>query len=236
MEINGNGDNEKIARLEMDNRALREQLSTACSKLERIQITLRSLSESMLNHVTHGSASHVQSPEETLPSAASNKEDEDVTAGNNTMMPTRSESETASETITNPIHQCDDEISRLQSNMDGEQLSPSIFFDALPTAENLGTEQNSSLDPSFQGRQTSLGLDVSYLGSLLDVRSLPGTWTHEYQMGPANFQAQNPSASKIIRGLANSNSSFSDHMQMIRGCLKMQWCKATQIRTDIETP
>lgn len=120
--------------------------------------------------------------------------------------------------------------------MDGEQLSPSIFFDALPTAENLGTEQKSSLDPSFQGRQTSLGLDVSYLGSLLDVRSLPGIWTHEYQMGPANFQAQNPSASKIIRGLANSNSSFSDHMQMIRGCLKMQWCKATQIRTDIETP
>lgn len=97
-------------------------------------------------------------------------------------------------------------------------------------------EENSSLDPSVQGRQTPLNMDVSYiLESLSDVRSLPGIWTHEYQMGPASFQAQTPSADKIIQGLSNTNSSFSDHMQMIRGCLKMQWRKATQIRTNVET-
>ncbi|KAL2285736.1 hypothetical protein FJTKL_07467 [Diaporthe vaccinii] len=55
-------------------------------------------------------------------------------------------------------------------------------------------------------------------------------------MGPENFWAQSPSAVKIIQGLANSNSSFSDHMQMIKAYLKKQWRKATQLRTGIETP
>lgn len=133
--------------------------------------------------------------------------------------------------------QCDDEASRLQSNIDGEQLLPLTFLDALPTAEDLGAEKDSSLGPSVQGRQTPVDLDVSYLlGSLSDVRSLPGIWTHEYQMGPENFWAQSPSAVKIIQGLANSNSSFSDHMQMIKACLKKQWRKATQLRAGIETP
>lgn len=80
-------------------------------------------------------------------------------------------------------------------------------------------------------------MDMSYmLDSLSDVRGLPGIWTHEYQMGPASFQAQSPSVDKIIQGLSNTNSSFSDHMQMIRSCLKMQWRKATKIRTNVETP
>lgn len=216
---------------------MREQLTTACSKLERVQITLRSLSESMLGHVSHGSASDVQKSQGSLPNTASDKEDEDATTGSSTMMPTRSQPEAASETIPNATYQCDDEVSRLQSNIDGNQLLRSIFLEDLPTAEDLGTEKDSPLDPTFQGRQTPVDLDVPYfLGSLSDVRSLPGIWTHEYQMGPASFQAQSPSAGKIILGLANSNSSFSDHMQMIRGCLKMQWRKATQLRTDIATP
>lgn len=237
MEISGNGDNEQIARLERDNRVLREQLTTACSKLERIQITLRSLSDSMLSHVSHGSAFDVQAPKETLPIAVSENEDEDATTGNSTMMPLQSQPEAAGEIIPSATHECDDEASRLQSNKDGEKLLPSIFLDPLPTAVDLGTEQDSSLEPDVQGRQTLVDPDVSYfLGSLSDVRSLPGIWTHEYQMGPASFQAQSPTADSIIQGLANSNSSFSDHMQMIRGCLKTQWRKATQIRTDIETP
>lgn len=237
MEISGNGDNEQIARLERDNRALREQLTTACSKLERIQITLRSLSESMLSHVSHGSDSDMQAVQETLPNAASERENEDATIGNSTMTPTRSQLEAASETIPSATSQRNQEVSRLQSNIDGEQLLPSIFLDALLTSEDHGTEQDLSLDPSGQCGQTPVDLDVSYLlGSLSDVRSLPGIWTHEYQMGPASFQAQSPSADKIIQGRSNSNSSFSDHMHMIRGCLKMQWRKATQIRTDMETP
>lgn len=81
-----------------------------------------------------------------------------------------------------------------------------------------------------------MNLDVSYLlSNLSDVRSLPGIWTHDYQMGPASYRSQSPSAGKIIQGRANTNSSFSDHMMMIRGCLKMQWRKVTQVRTNIET-
>lgn len=237
MEISGNGDNEQIARLEKDNRVLREQLTTACSKLERIQINLRTLSESMLSHVSHGSASEVQEPQGSLPDAASDKDDEDATTGSSTMMPARSQPEATSETIPHATYQSDDRVSRLQSNIDREQFLPSIFLDDLPTAEDLGTEKDSSLSPSVQGRQTPVDLDVSYLlGSLSDVRSLSGIWTHEYQMGPESFQAQSPSAVKIIQGLANSNSSFSDHMQMIKACLKKQWRKATKLRTDIETP
>lgn len=152
-------------------------------------------------------------------------------------MPTRSRLETTSDTIPGSAYQFGDEVSTLHSNVDGEQLIPSISLDALPTNGDLGIEANSSLDPSVQGRQTPLNMDVSYiLNSLSDVRGLPGIWTHEYQMGPASFQAQSPSMDKIIQGLSNTNSSFSDHMQMIRGCLKMQWRKATKIRTNVETP
>lgn len=74
-----------------------------------------------------------------------------------------------------------------------------------------------------------------FLGSFSEVRSLPGIWTHEYQMGPASFRAHSPSVDKITEGLANTNSSFSDHMQMIKACLKMQWRKATHIRTELDT-
>lgn len=190
----------------------------------------------MLSHVSHGSPSDVQAPQEALPNAASDKDSEDATTNNSMIMPTRSRLETTSDTIPGSAYQFGDEVSTLHSNVDGEQLIPSISVDALPTNGDLGIEENSSLDPSVQVRQTSLNMDVSYiLDSLADVRGLPGIWTHEYQMGPASFQAQTPSAEKIIQGLANTNSSFSDHMQMIRGCLKMQWRKATQVRTDIET-
>lgn len=190
----------------------------------------------MLSHVSHGSASEMPKSQGSLPNTASDKEDEDATTGSSAMMPTRSQPEAISETIPNAIYQCDDEVSRLQSSIDGDQLLRSIFLEDLPTAEDLGKEKDSSLDPSFQVRQTPVDLDEPYfLGSLSDVRCLPGIWTHEYQLGPARFQAQSPSAGKIIQGLTNSNSSFSDHMQMIRGCLKTQWRKVTQIRTDIET-
>lgn len=191
----------------------------------------------MLSHVSHGSPSDVQGPQEALPNAASDKDGEDATTNNSMIMPTRSRLETTSDTIPGSAYQFGDEVSTLHSNVDGEQLIPSISLDALPTNGDLGIEENSSLDPSVQVRQTSLNMDVSYiLDSLEDVRGLPGIWTHEYQMGPASFQAQSPSADKIIQGLANTNSSFSDHMQMIRGCLKMQWRKATEIRTNVETP
>lgn len=191
----------------------------------------------MLSHVTHGSVSHAQAPQESVSNAASDKGDEDAITDNSTMMPTRSQPEAASETIPSTTYQCHEEVPRLLSKIDGEQLLPSIFLDAVLTSEDHGTEQDLSLDPSGQCGQTPVDLDVSYLlGSLSDVRSLPGIWTHEYQMGPASFQAQSPSADKIIQCRSNSNSSFSDHMHMIRGCLKMQWRKATQIRTDMETP
>ena len=235
MEIRGSDENEQIARLERDNRALREQLTTACSKLERIQITLRSLSESLLSHVSHGSESDVQEP---LPNAASDKGIKDTTSttGNSTMRPTQSQPEAARETIPSATYQCGDEVLTLQSDIDGQQLLPFIFPDSLPTGEDFGTEQNSPLGPKVQGRQTPVDLNASYLlGGPSDARGLPGIWTHEYQMGPASFLAKSPSADKIIQGLANTNSSFSDHMQMIRGCLKMQWRKATLIRTNIET-
>lgn len=228
MEIRRNGDNEQIARLERDNRALREQLTTACSKLERIQTTLKSLSESMLTHISHGSASHAQSPQETSP---------DDNTGNSTVMPQRRQPEAAKETVPSVTYQCDDEVSRLQSSIDGHQFLRSIFLDAFPTVEGCGTERISSLGLNVQDCQTPADLDVSYLlGSLSDVRSLPGIWTHIYQMCLANFQSQSPSADKAIKGLAITSSSFSDHMRMIRSCLKMQWRKASQIQGNVEKP
>lgn len=191
----------------------------------------------MLSHVSHGSSSDVQAPQDALPNAASDKDTENVTTNNSMVMPARSQPEATSETIPCTAYQFGDEVSTLHSSIDGEQFIPSISLDTLENGKDLGIEENSSLEPSVQGCQTSLNMDVSYiLESLSDVRGLPGIWTHEYQMGPASFQAQTPSADKIIQGLANTNSSFSDHMQMIRGCLKMQWRKATQIRTNIETP
>lgn len=236
LEIRGNEDNEQIARLERDNRALREQLTTACSKLERIQITLRSLSESMLSHISHGSASDVQSPQEILPNLASEKESEDYNAGNGAVVPRRSQPKAASEIAPTATYQRDDEVLRPQSNIDGHQLLPPTLLDPFPTGEDCGTGKNSSLGLTVQDCQTAADLDVSYLlGSFSDVRSLPGIWTHEYQMGLESFQFQSPSADKVIQGLANTNSSFSDHMRMIRCCLKMQWRKATRIVGNIET-
>lgn len=187
----------------------------------------------MLSHVSHGSSSDVQAPQEALLNAASDKDSEDATSNNSVLMRTQSQPEATSETMPCTAYQFGDEVSTLDSNINGEQSITSISLDALTNNKDLGIEENSSLD---QGRQTSLDMDVSYiLDSLSDVRSLPGVWTHEYQMGLASFQGQSPSADKIIQGLANTNSSFSDHMQMIRGCLKMQWRKATQVRTDFET-
>ena len=231
MEIRGNDDNEHLANLERDNRALREQLTIACSKLERIQITLRSIQDSMLSHVSHGSASDLRN------SPTSEKEDDDATTCNRTVMPTRSQPETAFETIPSDTYQCDDQIPRPQVNNDVEELFTSILPDDSPTGEHHVVEQNSSfLDSSVQVDQTPADLGMSRLmGNLSDVRGLPGIWTYEYQMGPASFQAQSPSAEKITQGRVNTNSSFSDHMHMIRGCLKTQWRKTTQIRTEIET-
>lgn len=179
----------------------------------------------------------MQVSKEAFPHAASDKDSEDATTDNSRIMPRPSQPEATGKTIPGAAYEFGGEFSTLHSNIDEEQLIPSISLDALPTNEDLVIEENHSLDPSVQGRQTPLNMDVSYiLDSLSDVRGLPGIWTHEYQMGPASFQAQTPSADKIIQGLSNTNSSFSDHMQMIRGCLKMQWRKATQIRTNVETP
>lgn len=237
MEIKGNDDNEQIARLVRDNRALREQLTTACNKLERIQITLRSLSESMLSHVSHGSASDLPTPDETSHKVASDRGDEGPTTGKRTRMLTRRQAMAAGETTPSNTDQCDDEVLGLQSNINEEQLLPSILLDTLPTDGDHGLEQSSlTLHSNIQGRQTPVDLDMSrFLGSFSDVRGLPGIWTHEYQMGPASFRAHSPSVDKITGGLANTNSSFSDHMQMIKACLKVQWRKATHIRTEVDT-
>lgn len=237
MEIKGNDDNEQIARLVKDNRALREQLTAACSKLERIQITLRTLSEEMLSHVSHGPVSDLTTPDIAVHKPSPDKGIEGATICNTTMMSTQSQPAAASETTPSDTDQCDGDVSSLKSNINREQLLPSIFLDASRTDEDNGMEQASfSLNPSFEGRQTPVELDMaSLLGSFSEVRSLPGVWTHEYQMGPASFQAQCPSAERISQGLANTNSPFSDHMQMIKSCLKMQWRKATQVRTNMET-
>lgn len=191
----------------------------------------------MLSHVSHGSASDLPTPDETSHKAASDRGNEGPTTGKRTRMLTRRQITAAGETTPSNTDQCDDEVLGLQSNIDESQLLPSNLLDAMPTDANHGLEQPSfSLQPNVQGRQTPMDLDMSrFLGSFSEVRGLPGIWTHEYQMGPASFRAQSPSADKINEGLANTNSSFSDHMQMIKACLKMQWRKATHIRTELDT-
>lgn len=235
MEIKGNDDNEQIARLSRENRVLREQLTAACTKLERVQITLRSLSESMLNHISDGSACEPDIADQTQ-ERASDDGNEDATTGDSTAMTAQSQLMAASHAASDDPDQCVDEVSGFQTNMDAEQLLSSKLPNALPTGEDHDAEGSSfSINPIYQARQDPMELDISrLLGSASEVRSLPDIWTHEYQMGIVNFQARSPSAERITQGLGNTNSSFSDHMQMIRGCLNIRWQKATQALSNIE--
>lgn len=236
MEIKGNDDNEQIARLSRDNRVLREQLTAACSKLERVQITLRSLSESMLSHISDGSACEPDIADQTQ-EHASDDGNEDATIGDSTAVTAQSQQFTTDgHTASGDADQCDDEVSGFQKNMDAEQQLSSKLPNALPTGEDHDTEESSfSINPIDQARQDPMELDISrLLGSVSEVRSLPDIWTHEYQMGVGNFQARSPSTERITQGLGNTNSSFSDHMQMIRGCLNIRWQKATQALSNIE--
>ncbi|RSL50864.1 hypothetical protein CEP54_011705 [Fusarium duplospermum] len=65
LEIWGSDEDGRIARLERDNQALRAQLTAAIGKLERIQMTLKSLSNSMMSQVSHGKDTDLR-PEPSL--------------------------------------------------------------------------------------------------------------------------------------------------------------------------
>lgn len=188
----------------------------------------------MLSHVSDGSASDPEVVDQTHDHAWE-ESDENAAAGDSTAMTATSQPTTASHVRPGDKGRCD-EVSGFQTNIDAEQLLPSDLYDAVPTGEDHDAGACSfSSNPVLQARQDPTEMDFSrLLGGVSEIRSLPDVWTHEYQMGVASFQARSPSADRITRGLGNTNSSFSDHMEMIRGCLNIQWQRATQAWTNIE--
>ncbi|KAL6922884.1 hypothetical protein FSST1_000158 [Fusarium sambucinum] len=236
LEIKGNDENEQIAQLEHENRVLRKQLNTACRKIERIQINLKSLSNSIMSHVSHDSASNLPTPQENLPKDVSDRESDDENTHNNITMAVQNRSSTATDIIPSHIHERNDKIPGLQSIDNDEDLFSSILLDILPNEDDHYIEQSSSLDTRVQDGQAPVSLDLSCLPERLpNIRGLPGIWSHEYQMGPASYRVHSPSQDQVVRGLANTNSSFADHLQMIRSCLNMQWQKMNQGGPNMET-
>ncbi|RTE74729.1 hypothetical protein BHE90_010797 [Fusarium euwallaceae] len=213
LEIRGGDEDGRIARLERDNQALRAQLTAAIGKLERVQMTLRSLSNSMMSQVSHG--------KETDPRPEPSLDDDDE--------PTKvAESAAQGQPSTDASPGHDNNETPILEPRQVDDFLPLVPPDSLPTDDDddmgPGDNHNSIVVSSDQEPYTNLDMSLFVEGCSL-TRSLPGIWTHHYQMGPANFQARRPSIEKTTLALASTNSSFSDHMQMIRACLVKKWTK-----------
>ncbi|KAI8659229.1 hypothetical protein LRP88_05796 [Fusarium phalaenopsidis] len=218
LEIRGSDGDGRIARLERDNRALRAQLTSAISKLERIQLTLRSLCNSMMSHVSHGKEDDAQLEPHL----------DDDSEGD----PTKVTQPTAQgQPLTAPSSDTaghdNSETSIPEPGQDQGFLLPSMPPDTIMPADDQmeqGDDHNSLVVSGSQEPFTDLDMSL-FVEECSPVRSLPGIWTYHYQMGPSNFQTRRPSLKKTSMALASTNSSFSDHMQMIRACLVKKWTK-----------
>ncbi|KAF4969357.1 hypothetical protein FSARC_3432 [Fusarium sarcochroum] len=243
LEIRDNDENGQIAQLERDNRALREQLTKACSKLERIQITLRSLSDTMMSHVSHSSKADLPNPQDLMPrSSLDNYDEGDAIETTKNDMAQLQTSASASASTSPETAEQREEPSRPGPNQDVDPFFPPIESDDLAMNDHDANEvvmanlDSFSTAPPISGTQEALSLDTSLLlDRFSHIRTLSGIWSHEYQMGPSAFQGRSPSMDKISRGLAGTNSSFSDHTQMIRSCLVKQWTKANSIQSKTVT-
>jgi hypothetical protein len=251
LQIRGTTDNEQIAQLERDNRALREQLTAAVNKLESVQSTLRSLSDAMNSLVCdQGSRKPSLEGELQRPSSPDQKPNCNVTYQPVSTTPN----------ITDALGLVVDHGADLQPQMDDQaSLLPTFQLDSesglfaedagVPLAENLWTDverkwiaqppRGSSMSVSSPG--DCLGRNISSpFTKLMDLTSLPGVWTHQYQMGPPVFRAHKRTLEESKHAFTNSNSSFSDHMSMIRGCLAKKWQKVSpsqaQLATEQATP
>ncbi|RSM12143.1 hypothetical protein CEP52_002673 [Fusarium oligoseptatum] len=214
LEIRGGDEDGRIARLERDNQALRAQLTAAIGKLERVQMTLRSLSNSMMSQVSHG--------KETDPRPESSLDDDDE--------PTKvSESAAQGQPSTDASPGHDNNETSILEPRQVDDFLPLVPPDSLPTDDDddMGPGDNHNSIVVSSGQEPYADLDMSlFVEGCSPVRSLPGVWAHHYQMGPACFQARRPSTGMTTTlALASTNSSFSDHMQMIRACLVKKWTK-----------
>lgn len=244
LEIQGSTDNDHIFRLETDNRLLREQLTAAVNKLDIVQNTLKSLSNAMSQSIrgdqdgAHNPPSH-----ETHPGVSSEEE-----SNNSTTSPAQyrsTPSNPATTSTPSPDHSITEDDIISESQFDFSDLLRPIAISARtdgPPEDIHNQLNNAGLSmPALQFNQTSMGVVPSveyacapwipesteiensttpYLHTAFPLDTLPGIWSHQYQMGPAAFQSRQRVA---VNGRLGSNSAFSDHLGMLRRSLKRTW-------------
>ncbi|KAH7000483.1 hypothetical protein EDB80DRAFT_649599 [Ilyonectria destructans] len=244
LEIQGSTDNDHIFRLETDNRLLREQLTAAVNKLDIVQNTLNSLSNAMSQSI-RGDQDRAHSPpsHDTHPDVSSEGEPKCSTTRPAQHRSISSNSATTSTTPPNHSIPEDDIIS--ESQFDFSDLLRPIAISARtdgPTGDIHNQLNNAGLSmPALQLDQTSMDVVPSveyacapwiseptdienstmpYIHTAFPLDTLPGIWSHQYQMGPAAFQSRQRVP---VNGRLGSNSAFSDHLGMLRRSLKRTW-------------
>ncbi|KAL5603975.1 hypothetical protein FOVSG1_006725 [Fusarium oxysporum f. sp. vasinfectum] len=200
-------DSERIVTLEQENSLLRRQLTDVQSRLEGLQVTLQMITDSISQRPQISSPTIEESPEM--------EETSEQFRGSTTIIhqaqPAANTQSFLSASVShfdqNSLFSADDALS--------STLTTDSAFE-FPNGSLLGFAGEPAInhDP----------LDMQWMRSPLQTQRMPDIWTFRYQMGTQSYA--NTIAvgqrSTSISGLewTQSNSPFSDHIQVLRQLLR----------------
>lgn len=230
----GKPEDARVAELVEENRKLRQQLTSFMSKLESAQATLSTLLKAMKASAKDADELERSVDESQSPSASSaslRPPAHDAAAS----LQAQILPDTDRQIDTTAVNM-DALVAANSSNLDESQTM--VFWDTddrvihEPTYDHLllDNDQISAMSPGNPmpaGHQIALFEKTSSnQDHTTELASLPGIWSHHYQMGPQVYQTA-MRESRRQYGINTSNSLISDHITSVQRCLKKKWSQSS---------
>lgn len=210
LEMRGASEHDQIRSLESENRLLRQQLTTAVTKLVNLQAALKSLTTSMTETMERQEQANMSCHGDS-PKSSSAPDDAQVTT------PAPLEVQQATE-------QPEPFDVGSSSGFDAELLSDQGCENEVAQwdQEDVGSWLDQPAD-AWSSEPYVSPHAPSQLEEQVSLRTIPGVWSYQYQMGPATYRRRMEGQSNHSLFFSTSNSSFSDHIQIMFQSILEAW-------------
>ncbi|KAL1301964.1 hypothetical protein AAFC00_002420 [Neodothiora populina] len=228
-------DDERVAELEEENKSLRSQLLNVNNKLESVQVTLQTLTNTISGALNLSSKSEDEVEVVVKQDSSPEPQNTVETKGREQSLglPESGQNATTENFYVVPGDPLSPNNVQSTSSMGFIEELPSDGRQAESQSQSDNLALNSLMDQS--GAEPSWGL-TTYSNkspsnlqhqSPVEISHIPNTWTFEYQMGPEAytraFNASQDTSTALEMEWTPSNSPFSEHLTTLYNCLRGKW-------------